>query len=382
MDRRQFLAAVGMSLALAGCSGQTDETTDDDEETESDDGGNIEPVEDTGDSEQNESSGDDAVDESTTETDKNESEPEFDVEMSAPKTVDINEQFDLEITVFNSGDAKGEFESSVSIRREGGSWKTTNTPLSVTVASGDSETVTLEDLSTESGDDIEIRVDEAAVKTSITVEQPATFEYDIDVPETVKAGNWYEITVTVTNVGDRPGETNVLIERDDSIDWETILDVDRDLESGEERKVITEVYAPIENTTQTIRVNEDQEVTVDISPYSESYVTKDPEQPDYDRFSRKLSDYEGDAVHFAFGTVEQLVAGQGDDESDFLLTTVHNGDEEGDIALFWDGEERIIEGDEIKVWGIVEGLYTYETVGETQRTIPEVTLVTFERRRS
>jgi len=97
MRRRTFLAAT--TLALAGCSGRSD----------------------------NESTGN--------------SEPELTVtELSAPNTVEIDTTFQLRVTVKNEGDAEGTYESPISAKLGVNEWASTDQSVQISVPAGESVT--------------------------------------------------------------------------------------------------------------------------------------------------------------------------------------------------------------------------------------------------
>jgi len=115
-------------------------------------------------------------------------------------------------------------------------------------------------------------------------------------------------------------------------------------------------------------------------PYTIEYVTENAQSPAYDTLFRQFDDYEGEPVHFAFGYVYQSIYNSdgGADYHQVEVTNDQSAGYQGDIAMLWDGDTRLLEGDVIELWGIAEDLYEYETVQGDVRTIPRITLVEFE----
>jgi hypothetical protein len=91
----------------------------------------------------------------------------------------------------------------------------------------------------------------------------------------------------------------------------------------------------------------------------------------YEELFRTIDQYRNEAIYYEYASVYQVLY---DEEYDYLRMYVSTtGDEwQGDIAAWYYGDERILEGDQLQVWGIVDGLYEYETTEGTTRTTPAI----------
>lgn len=99
----------------------------------------------------------------------------------------------------------------------------------------------------------------------------------------------------------------------------------------------------------------------------------------YDKLFRNIDEYRDDAVYYEYASVYQVIYG---DESDYLRMNVSTTDEvwQGDIAAWHFGDERILEDDRMEVWGVIYGLYEYETTQGNTRTTPAIYLADYDRR--
>ena len=88
----------------------------------------------------------------------------------------------------------------------------------------------------------------------------------------------------------------------------------------------------------------------------------------YDDLARNPDDYKYDYVYLS-GEVIQVQENEG--EVIFLIDV-----EQGDTAIafytYKEGESRVLEGDQITIYGIYEGLYTYTSVLGVEITVPNI----------
>ena len=92
---------------------------------------------------------------------------------------------------------------------------------------------------------------------------------------------------------------------------------------------------------------------------------------------RNEGQYEGEEIHIPQGQITQVLGDE--DEGLQFRVSVSRGEYtwEDDILVRWDGG-RFLEDDIIEVWGVYNGLVTYETVLGAERTIPDITSVDIE----
>lgn len=116
---------------------------------------------------------------------------------------------------------------------------------------------------------------------------------------------------------------------------------------------------------------------VDPEDYDPKQVREEAQTLSYDELFRNFEDYKGDAVYFEFMYVYQAIY---EDEYTYVQANVSNTEEsyQGDIAAWYFGDERILEGDVMEMWGVAEELWEYETVQGDTRTIPGIVLVDYE----
>ena len=206
------------------------------------------------------------------------------------------------------------------------------------------------------------------------------------MPDSVKTGEEFQVTLVVTNNGGAGEFRSAVSYRYNDNEWETSdEELTQFVGAGATEQVggdPTSFQYPgtyqfrIEetDTTSTIEVERPQE-------YDPEYARENARSPSYDSLFREFDTYEGEPIHFQFGSVYQVVYDWDEERSiDYLqLDVANNNDEyEGDIAALWGGDERILENDVIELWGVAERLYEYETVQGDYRTIPMLTLVDYE----
>jgi hypothetical protein len=88
--------------------------------------------------------------------------------------------------------------------------------------------------------------------------------------------------------------------------------------------------------------------------------------------------YKGNIVKVQ-GTVYYVWEGE-DNYCEYMIASEDN---EGSAAYIWyiilsNEERRIQEGDVITVYGISEGLYTFESVEKTSETVPQIAMYYYE----
>jgi hypothetical protein len=106
-------------------------------------------------------------------------------------------------------------------------------------------------------------------------------------------------------------------------------------------------------------------------------VKANAEEIPYDDLMRNEDQYEGEEVHISQGQVEQVL---GDEEEGFQFRIYVTRGEytwENDVFVRWGGD-RFLEDDIVEIWGVYNGLLTYETVLGGERTVPDITAVDIE----
>lgn len=132
-------------------------------------------------------------------------------------------------------------------------------------------------------------------------------------------------------------------------------------------------------TTEETTTTTEQETTTTVEPppdYDPEKIREEAEYIAYDELFRNIEYYEGEAIHFPGAEVDQAFHGAVDEYRIYVGRTPEDGS--NDVYAQYDGRGRLIEGDQIELWGVVEGTITYETVLGEERTIPLITLVDFE----
>lgn len=125
---------------------------------------------------------------------------------------------------------------------------------------------------------------------------------------------------------------------------------------------------PSEETT----VEETTEATTEAeelgSEYGDFTTEDDYSSVEYDKLARTPDDYEGDKIKIT-GEVIQVM--EGDGETDLRIALDESWD---DVILAYYSsdivESRILEEDNVTAYGVAEGLYTYESTGSGDITIP------------
>lgn len=127
------------------------------------------------------------------------------------------------------------------------------------------------------------------------------------------------------------------------------------------------------NKTEYTATSEDATTAEDITESSERQTYGDSDYKTgitFDNISRNPKDYEGKLVYFT-GEVVQLM--EGDDENQIRLAV--DGDYDKMILIGYDPEittSRILEDDNIEIYGISVGIFQYESVLGQTISIPAV----------
>jgi hypothetical protein len=106
-------------------------------------------------------------------------------------------------------------------------------------------------------------------------------------------------------------------------------------------------------------------------------VKANAEEIPYDDLMRNEDQYEGEEIHIQQGEIAQVL---GDEEEGFQFRAYVTPGEytwDNDVLIRWDGG-RFLEDDIIEVWGVYNGLFTYENVLGGEQTIPDITAVEVE----
>jgi hypothetical protein len=194
-NRRKVLISLGGAMAVAGCSGETEESEpdqdeEDDSEEQESDSGQTEEVE--------------------------PAQAEFTNISPENPTVVIGDDLEISAELENTGGEAGEFEVELHVEEE-----TISTKM-VEVESGESEPVSM-NLNTggiaeslgpgEYEHTFVTETDE--ISTSVTYtepEEPASFEVvKYNIPETVEIGEEITLTITVRNTGEQEGDLSAPI---------------------------------------------------------------------------------------------------------------------------------------------------------------------------
>lgn len=216
MRRRRFLATVGVTASIAGCSG--------------------------GDSDGNEAGGGSTptatatLTSTSTETATRTATPEpasFElVSVNSPDTIEIESDYQIEFTIENTGEQHGVFTSPLSYRTPRGNWQTSNERLRLEVPAGQEATWTGQAVTFDYMQEIEFRLDTLRATWSLQVvsktlsfgrpyvnpdgiELAVTnlsfadfYEYSIDqydyVEEPPDGSQWLFVTVHAENVSGSP----------------------------------------------------------------------------------------------------------------------------------------------------------------------------------
>lgn len=127
------------------------------------------------------------------------------------------------------------------------------------------------------------------------------------------------------------------------------------------------------NKTEYATTSEDATTAEDITESSERQTYSDSDYKTgitFDNISRNPKDYEGKLVYFT-GEVVQLM--EGDDENQIRLAV--DGDYDKMILIGYDPEittSRILEDDNIEIYGMSVGIFQYESVLGQTISIPAV----------
>ena len=93
---------------------------------------------------------------------------------------------------------------------------------------------------------------------------------------------------------------------------------------------------------------------------------------EYEEYARNPADHEYDMVKLK-GEVIQVMEEEGDQGTILTLRILQNDDYDTIWLVYYvlpDGASRILEGDNVKVYGISAGVYSYETVQGNTLTVP------------
>lgn len=110
---------------------------------------------------------------------------------------------------------------------------------------------------------------------------------------------------------------------------------------------------------------------------SEDEVKENATTIEYDELYRNISEYEGDAV--VYENLRIIGAPSNTDTKKYILM-FNSDDGWNDPRTFWgvwDGDP-FRENDVVKIWGVVEGLKTYTSLGG-ENTVPEIDIIDMER---
>lgn len=123
--------------------------------------------------------------------------------------------------------------------------------------------------------------------------------------------------------------------------------------------------------------NEQKTTEQETTNYDPEQVRENSEYIPYKELFRNIESNQGKAIYFPGGEVAQVSE---EDDVDVYRIYVGETPEDGsnDVYALYYGDGRLLEEDQIELWGVVEGTETYETVMGDERTIPKITLVDYE----
>ncbi|WP_290817256.1 hypothetical protein [Halovivax sp.] len=132
--------------------------------------------------------------------------------VDAPEAVEAGEPIGVAAAIENVGDATGEQEVVLEVAGQQVASE------SIQLDGGEETTATF-DVPTDEGDvgtlDVAVVTADDAAAASVTVEEPGEPAFgvtNLEVPQTVEAGEWIEVAAAIENVGDAPGEGEVALE--------------------------------------------------------------------------------------------------------------------------------------------------------------------------
>lgn len=109
--------------------------------------------------------------------------------------------------------------------------------------------------------------------------------------------------------------------------------------------------------------------------YNPEQIRENAEYIEYRNLLRDVESYVGEPIHYPWGEVVQSIS----DSNQYRINVgEYPGFDSNDLFVDYSGDERLVEDDQIQLWGVVEGSVTYETVMGDERTIPRITLVDYE----
>lgn len=381
--RREVLVGIGATVAVAGCTGESDDDSDDSEledEPEVEEEFEDEPT-----------AEDEPEIEDESEDDESEGEP---AELVFADISPDNEAFeqgdDVEIVgvVENIGDMEG--DASIEILFNGSVVDTENTTLSGGEESAVSYVLDTSDV--DPGDySYGFSIDDDSISAEISILQPAEFRFVEITPgdQTVEYGDEVAVSVTVENTGETDGE----IALEYQVDGESIDDDVYAVESGDEITINASIqtllrdasdyeygfFTEDDNITATLSVTLDEPDTISFSGSGaevtdtfdiEGGMTVSEWNHDGDRnFIVNLVDSSGDErdqlLANEIGSADG-VWGDGIPEGEYMLDVDADGSWEIDIiqprATLQDGEEVpfSVSGDESGDWFVLNNDETIE----------------------
>lgn len=153
-------------------------------------------------------------------------------------------------------------------------------------------------------------------------------------------------------------QTTTTVNTDSSVDDTTTTTVTKPPET-------TTVTTTIVTTTTVIVTTPEPEPELTESEYK-----KQCKSIDYKKIARDVNGLEGEYFKFT----GEIVQDCGDSSYRINVTKSEYGYYSDTILFFFDtgSGDRILEGDIVTIWGVSDGLYTYETVLGSEVTLPGV----------
>lgn len=100
-------------------------------------------------------------------------------------------------------------------------------------------------------------------------------------------------------------------------------------------------------------------------------VKENAERVPYEELYRNISDYRDTPIYYPQARIADIISGQ--DTKEYILTFPGGGfNDDRVIYGLWNGDPYR-EGDTIELWGVVQGLTSYQSL-TGERTVPEVRL--------
>jgi len=149
--------------------------------------------------------------------------------------------------------------------------------------------------------------------------------------------------------------------------------------AAETKKVLETTAAPTPVPTSTPTPTPTPEPTPTPTPTPTPAPTLTPDQKEdtylsveYEEYARNPADHEYDMVKLS-GEVIQVMEEEGDQGTILTLRILQNDDYDTIWLVYYelpDGASRILEGDNVKIYGMSAGVYSYETVQGNTLTVP------------